>query len=83
MRELSSVKAEEMMKMNAIEQTLRKVRPETVRYVLDQVTAYELSIPRIEVEEDETNNRDMFRLMVECKFNFMTNSQVLWGAGRG
>lgn len=83
MRELSSVKAEEMMKMNAIEQTLWKVRLETVRYVLDQVTAYELSIPRIEVEEDETKNRDMFRLMVECKFNFMTNSQVLWRAGRG
>lgn len=83
MRELSSVKAEEMMKMNAIEQTLWKVRLETVRYVLDQVTAYELSIPRIEVEEDDTKNRDMFRLMVECKFNFMTNSQVLWGAGRG
>ena len=28
---------------------------------------------------DETNIRDMFRLMVECKFNFMLNSQVLWG----
>lgn len=28
---------------------------------------------------DETNIRDMFRLMVECKFNFMINSQVLWG----
>ncbi|MCI9324493.1 MAG: TIGR02680 family protein [Lachnospiraceae bacterium] len=28
---------------------------------------------------DETNIRDMFRLMVECGFNFMINSQVLWG----
>lgn len=28
---------------------------------------------------DETNIRDMFRLMVECQFNFMINSQVLWG----
>ena len=28
---------------------------------------------------DETNIRDMFRLMNECKFNFMINSQVLWG----
>ena len=28
---------------------------------------------------DETNIRDMFRLMVECRFNFMVNSQVLWG----
>lgn len=78
MRELNSVKAEEMMKtreflvfkdhlieylrsfvkslqvnVNAIEQALRKVRPETVKYVLDQVTVYELSIPRIEVEVDE------------------------------
>ena len=28
---------------------------------------------------DETNIRDMFRLMVECGFNFIINSQVLWG----
>lgn len=28
---------------------------------------------------DETNIRDMFRLMVGCRFNFMINSQVLWG----
>lgn len=28
---------------------------------------------------DETNIRDMFRLMVEFEFNFMINSQVLWG----
>lgn len=28
---------------------------------------------------DETNIRDMFRLMVEFKFNFMINSQILWG----
>lgn len=28
---------------------------------------------------DETNIRDMFRLMGECRFNFMINSQVLWG----
>lgn len=28
---------------------------------------------------DETNIRDMFRLMVECSFDFMINSQVLWG----
>lgn len=33
--------------VNAIEQALRKVQPETVKYVLDQVTTYELSIPRI------------------------------------
>lgn len=78
MRELSSVKAEEMMKtreflvfkdrlieylrsfvrslqvnVSAIEQALRNVQPEAVKYVLDQVTAYEMSIPRIEVEVDE------------------------------
>lgn len=28
---------------------------------------------------DETNIRDMFRLMVEFDFNFIINSQVLWG----
>lgn len=28
---------------------------------------------------DEMNIRDMFRLMRECEFNFMINSQVLWG----
>ena len=28
---------------------------------------------------DETNIRDMFRLMVEFRFNFMINSQILWG----
>ena len=28
---------------------------------------------------DETNIRDMFRLMVEFDFNFMINSQILWG----
>ncbi len=77
MRELNSVKAEEMMKtkeflvfkdrlieylrsfvkslqvnVTAIEQILKKVQPETVQYVLDQVTVYEMSIPRIEVELD-------------------------------
>lgn len=78
MRELNSVKAEEMMKtreflvfkdrlieylrtfvkslqinVTAIEQALKKVQPETVGFVLEQVTAYELSIPRIDVELDE------------------------------
>ena len=28
---------------------------------------------------DEMNIRDMFRLMTELEFNFMINSQVLWG----
>lgn len=28
---------------------------------------------------DDTNIRDMFRLMVEFGFNFMINSQILWG----
>ena len=78
MRELNSVKAEEMMKTRAflvfkdrlieylrtfvkslqinvtsIEKALKKVQPETVKFILEQVTAYELSIPRIDVELDE------------------------------
>lgn len=28
---------------------------------------------------DDTNIRDMFRLMIELDFNFMINSQILWG----
>jgi uncharacterized protein YPO0396 len=28
---------------------------------------------------DENNIKDMFRLMVEFEFNFMINSQILWG----
>lgn len=78
MRELNSVKAEEMMKtkqflifkdrlieylrsfvkslqvnVTAIEQYLKKVEPQMVQSILEQVTAYELSIPRIDVEVDE------------------------------
>lgn len=78
MRELNSVKAEEMMKtreflafkdrlieylrsfvkslqinVSAIEQILRVVHPETIQVLLEQVTAYEMSIPRIDVEVDE------------------------------
>ena len=78
MRELNSVKAEEMMKtreflvfkdrlieylrafvkslqlnVTAIEQTLKKVNSEPVKYVLEQVTAYEMSIPRMDVEVNE------------------------------
>ena len=78
MRELNSVKAEEMMKtreflvfkdrlieylrsfvkslqinVSAIEQTLRMVHPETVQIILQQVTDYEMSIPRIDIEVNE------------------------------
>ncbi len=78
MRELSGVKAEEMMKtreflvfkdrlieylrsfvksiqvnVTAIEQILRDLQPEAVQYLLEQVTAYELSIPRLEAAVDE------------------------------
>ena len=78
MRELNSVKAEEMMKtreflvfkdrlieylrsfvkslqinVSAIEQILRGVHPDTIRRILEQVTAYEMSIPRIDIEVDE------------------------------
>lgn len=77
MRELNSVKAEEMMKtreflvfkdrlleylrtfvkslqlnVTAIEQTLKKVKPEIIQYILEEVTAYEMSIPRMDVEVD-------------------------------
>lgn len=78
MRELNSVKAEEMMKTRAflvfkdrlveylrsfvkslqrnatvIEQSLRKTSPESVHMLLEKVTAYELSIPRMDAEVDE------------------------------
>ncbi len=78
MRELNSVKAEEMMRtkefllfkdrlieylrsfvkslqvnVTAIEQLLREVDREKVKMILEKVTAYELSIPRIDVEVDE------------------------------
>lgn len=78
MRELNSVKAEEMMKtreflvfkdrlleylrtfvkslqlnVTVIEQTLKKVKPGIIQYVLEEVTSYEMSIPRIDVEVDE------------------------------
>ncbi|MBO8463598.1 MAG: hypothetical protein IAC13_06680, partial [Firmicutes bacterium] len=29
--------------------------------------------------DDEMNIKDMFRLMVEFEFDFMLNSQILWG----
>ena len=84
MRELNSVKAEEMMKtkeflvfkdrlieylrafvkslqlnVTAIEQSVKNVKPETVKTILDEVTAYELSIPRIDIEirEDQIYER--------------------------
>lgn len=78
MRELNSIKAEEMMKTKAflvfkdrlidylrsfvkslqmnvsiIEQYLKNLPKETVLQILDKVTRYELSIPRIDVEVDE------------------------------
>ncbi|MCI8639771.1 MAG: TIGR02677 family protein [Coprococcus sp.] len=78
MRELNSVKAEEMMKTKeflvfkdrlieylrsfvkslqanvaVIEQQIRGIEPEVVKNVLQKVTVYELSIPRIDVEVDE------------------------------
>ncbi len=78
MRELNSVKAEEMMKtkaflvfkdrlteylrtfvkslqvnVTAIEQIMKRIPEETVVRILEQVTAYEMSIPRIEVQVEE------------------------------
>lgn len=79
MRELNSVKAEEMMKTKAfllfkdrlteylrsfvknlqlnaavIEQKLKNVDDKTIKNILKNVTAYELTIPRIDTEIDET-----------------------------
>ncbi|MBR1693670.1 MAG: TIGR02677 family protein [Lachnospiraceae bacterium] len=78
MRELNSVKAEEMMKtreflvfkdrlieylhafvkslqlnVTAIEQSIKNVKPEIIQKILDEVTAYEMSIPRMDVEVNE------------------------------
>lgn len=78
MRELNSVKAEEMMKtreflvfkdrlieylrsfvkslqinVSAIEQYLKNTEDTDIRRILQKVTEYELSIPRIDVEVDE------------------------------
>lgn len=78
MRELNSVKAEELMKtkeflifkdrlieylrtfvkslqinVTAIEQYLRTVKPEIICQMLEKVTSYEMSIPRIEIELNE------------------------------
>ena len=78
MRELNSVRAEEMMKtteflvfkdrlieylrtfvkslqvnVTAIEQELRRTDEKAVERILEKVTAYELAIPRIDVEVDE------------------------------
>ncbi len=78
MRELNSIRAEEMMKtkeflvfkdrlieylrsfvkslqinVTTIEQKLRNVDLKSVKDILEKVTAYELSIPRMEVEIDE------------------------------
>ncbi|MDO5349749.1 MAG: TIGR02677 family protein [Lachnospiraceae bacterium] len=83
MRELNSVKAEEMMRtrefllfkdrlidylrsfvkslqMNVgkIEQSIRQAAPSSVHQIISQVTAYELSIPRIDVEVDEEGIRE-------------------------
>lgn len=99
MRELNSVKAEEMMKtrefllfkdrlmeylrsfvkslqvnVTAIEQELRKVREETVKDILKKVTAYELSIPRMDVEIDEQ--------MIYEKMSGRWESMVEWFAGK-
>lgn len=78
MRELNSVKAEEMMKtkqflvfkdrlieylrafvkslqlnVTAIEQSIKNVQPEMIQQILNEVTAYEMSIPRMDMEISE------------------------------
>lgn len=86
MRELNSVKAEEMMKtkeflifkdhlmdylrsfvkslqvnVTMIEQYLKNLNEDNVCNLLEQVVAYELSIPRIDVEIDEEKIREKTR----------------------
>ena len=97
MRELNSVKAEEMMRTRefllfkdrlmdylrsfvkslqvnvaAIEQELKNVQEKTVKDILQKVTAYECSIPRIEMDEQ----------LIYEKINGRWESMVEWFAGR-
>ena len=44
-----------------------------------QDAPYLISLDEAFAGVDEMNIRDMFRLMVEFDFNFMINSQILWG----
>lgn len=44
-----------------------------------QDAPYLISLDEAFAGVDEMNIRDMFRLMVEFEFNFMINSQILWG----
>lgn len=99
MRELNSVKAEEMMKtreflvfkdrlieylrsfvkslqinVSVIEQYLRSVKTETIQEILQKVTEYELSIPRIDVEVDEQ--------MIYDKMSGRWNSIFEWFSGK-
>ena len=62
------------MNVTAIEQELRKVQEETVKNVLKKVTAYELSIPRMDVEIDEQ--------MIYEKMSGRWESMVEWFAGK-
>ena len=99
MRELNSVKAEEMMKtkefllfkdrlieylrsfvkglqanVSAIEQKLWNIDKTIVTKLVEQVTSYELSIPRIDVEVDEK--------MIYDKIMGRWESMVEWFAGK-
>lgn len=99
MRELNSVKAEEMMKtreflvfkdrlieylrsfvkslqinVSVIEQHLRGVKTEMIQEILQKVTEYELSIPRIDVEVDER--------MIYDKMSGRWNSIFEWFSGK-
>ena len=49
------------------------------RNMLDEIAKEKGFDPAAFAGVDETNIRDMFRLMVEFEFNFMINSQILWG----
>lgn len=99
MRELNSVKAEEMMKtreflvfkdrlieylrsfvkslqinVSMIEQYLRDMNKDMIEEILQKVTLYELSIPRIDIEVDEK--------MIYDRMSGRWNSIYEWFSGR-
>ena len=104
MRELNSVKAEEMMKtkeflvfkdrlieylrsfvkslqvnVTAIEQQLRSVDREVVNQILQKVTEYELSIPRMDTEIDEQMIYEYESLGTDYGYETLENVRLYQG----
>lgn len=98
MRDLNSVKAEEMMKtreflvfkdklveylrsfihglqvnVGVIEELFQRITPEICAAVLDKVTAYELSIPRLDVEVTEEQIREKHYGIYESIFQWFVS----------